>query len=389
MTGDSDSGKGSLTFCREFQLQATPIQELEELCFNHLDTKTSASEEGNALSGSGSSVAEVSCASSTCSLIGNGSLSDSGSAQGKKCMATVPAEKSLSERINAKLVKRTISRHGRSSQRWAVDPLSHSTIRLTTGCVPIVRNGKVLLVSASSKPAWIFPKGGWENDEKMEESALRECYEEAGIIGILGPRLTEVQYETRKARKRRLETEELLKTKRGKSGTATELDGHEGKFTSNPCEESERKSDEIAKADCLDGNGDVLRNGGAVTERSRPSTFNSVPVSDEVTPGVVRGEDASSSKRPPDETRSMQSGASLYSQVRMVLFPLYVTDIKNDWPEKGRLRRAVLIDDAIRILASRPELQAALIEVKRRGLHLLDSEKPLQEGALPTDSNII
>ena len=40
---------------------------------------------------------------------------------------------------------------------------------------------------------------------------MREAFEEAGVIGVLGPKLTEVQYETRKSKKRRLESEELLK----------------------------------------------------------------------------------------------------------------------------------------------------------------------------------
>ena len=64
--------------------------------------------------------------------------------------------------------------------------------------MPIVKGGKVLFVSASNKHAWIFPKGG------IEESALRECCEEAGMIGVLGSNLSEVTCETQKARKRRL-----------------------------------------------------------------------------------------------------------------------------------------------------------------------------------------
>jgi 8-oxo-dGTP pyrophosphatase MutT (NUDIX family) len=48
------------------------------------------------------------------------------------------------------------------------------------------------------------PKGGWEMDEELEESAIRETYEEAGVIGVLGPKLSEFHYETRKALRRLL-----------------------------------------------------------------------------------------------------------------------------------------------------------------------------------------
>jgi len=58
----------------------------------------------------------------------------------------------------------------------------------------------------------------------------------------------------------------------------------------------------------------------------------------------------------------------------MCLFPLYLTSVKAQWPENGRLRRAVPIDEAIEILEARPELQAALKEVKEKGLHLLNGE---------------
>jgi len=83
--------------------------------------------------------------------------------------------------------------------------------RMVTGCVPIVEGGRILLVSASRKSEWILPKGGWETDELMEESAIRECFEEAGVLGVLGPRLSEIEYETRKGKKRRLEFEEFQK----------------------------------------------------------------------------------------------------------------------------------------------------------------------------------
>ena len=60
-----------------------------------------------------------------------------------------------------------------------------------------------------------------------------------------------------------------------------------------------------------------------------------------------------------------------YTHVRMVLFPMYVREVKDCWPESGRLRKALPIDDAIAALASRPELQSSLQEVKDKNLHLV------------------
>ena len=141
-------GKGGSVFDEDFRKQATPIDELNKLCFKQLTSRVppsvaniapvAAAAAAGAMKSSGS-VAEVSCASSTGSISGN--LSDGNGM----------------EHINAKLLKRTISRHGRSSQRWASDPRG-SAVRLTTGCVPILENGNVLFVSASSKPLWIFRK---------------------------------------------------------------------------------------------------------------------------------------------------------------------------------------------------------------------------------------
>jgi 8-oxo-dGTP pyrophosphatase MutT (NUDIX family) len=46
-------------------------------------------------------------------------------------------------------------------------------------CIPML-DGKVVLIS-SAKKKWIVPKGGWEDDESAEQSAVREAYEEAGV----------------------------------------------------------------------------------------------------------------------------------------------------------------------------------------------------------------
>ena len=62
-----------------------------------------------------------------------------------------------------------------------------------------------------------------------------------------------------------------------------------------------------------------------------------------------------------------------YSYIRLNLFPLYVSSVESEWPEKGRLRKLVHIDEAIRIMdaENRPYFRMGLEIVKERGLHLL------------------
>jgi diphosphoinositol-polyphosphate diphosphatase len=242
----------------------------------------------------------------------------------------------------AKVSARKVSRNGRECQRWFQDPSSQTLYRMVTGCVPIVEGGKILFVSASRKAEWILPKGGWEQDEDMEESAIRECFEEAGVVGILGPRLTEIEYETRKAKKRRMEFEELQrKTKTLR--VAYSASPAPIKNSKEPVEgEAKVHLENVASIkDCL------------------------APVSDEDF-NRIRGQ----ALKQCDETSSVVSDAS-HSHVRMNLFPMYVSEVKSSWPESGRFRKVVDIDEAIKMCESRPELQQALIEVKQRNLHLL------------------
>jgi hypothetical protein len=66
------------------------------------------------------------------------------------------------------ILQRTESRNGRDHQRFATDPLTGQMFRLTTGSVPILNDGRILLISSSRKEEWILPKGGWESDEALE-----------------------------------------------------------------------------------------------------------------------------------------------------------------------------------------------------------------------------
>uniref|UniRef100_A0A5B7A7L8 Nudix hydrolase domain-containing protein n=1 Tax=Davidia involucrata TaxID=16924 RepID=A0A5B7A7L8_DAVIN len=85
-----------------------------------------------------------------------------------------------------------VARTGRHQQRY------EDGCRLVAGCIPFkYENSKdesgalsekiveVLMINSSSGPGLVFPKGGWENDETVEEAAAREAFEEAGVKGDL------------------------------------------------------------------------------------------------------------------------------------------------------------------------------------------------------------
>lgn len=279
----------------------------------------------------------VSSASSTASRE-SAYLSDVDMNGTKVFLTPIRLERKQSEQINLKVTSQKISRNGRLTQRWSTDPHSQRVYRMVTGCVPIVEGGKILFVSASRKPEWILPKGGWESDEAMEESAIRETFEEAGVLGILGPRLSEIEYETRKSRKRRLHLEEA--EKRAKIVFET--------HSVSP----EKQASEVVSSS---GNAEVS---------AELSVEETAHVSNEAM-ARIRGQ-----SKPSDETSSVASdGSTGYTHVRMTLFPLYVSEVRSEWPECGRFRKAVDIDEAIRMCDKRPELQDALKQVKERNLH--------------------
>ncbi|KAJ7949364.1 Nudix hydrolase 16, mitochondrial [Quillaja saponaria] len=83
-----------------------------------------------------------------------------------------------------------VARTGRQQQRY------EDGYRLVAGCIPFrYRNSddsdysssqkivEVLMINSPSGPGLLFPKGGWENDETVEEAAVREAIEEAGVRG--------------------------------------------------------------------------------------------------------------------------------------------------------------------------------------------------------------
>eukprot|EP00879_Flechtneria_rotunda_P005753 GHRR01006054.1.p1 GENE.GHRR01006054.1~~GHRR01006054.1.p1 ORF type:complete len:218 (+),score=61.62 GHRR01006054.1:400-1053(+) len=80
------------------------------------------------------------------------------------------------------------SRVGRHQQRYG-----ETGERLVAGCIPIRYPGsvpkpdtvEVLLITSRGGKGWVFPKGGWEDDETVEAAARRETVEEAGVRGSI------------------------------------------------------------------------------------------------------------------------------------------------------------------------------------------------------------
>ena len=54
-----------------------------------------------------------------------------------------------------------------------------------SGVVPVLE-GRVVLVTARKSKRWIIPKGIVEKDMAPHDSAAKEAYEEAGVIGSVG-----------------------------------------------------------------------------------------------------------------------------------------------------------------------------------------------------------
>ncbi|XP_059646104.1 nudix hydrolase 16, mitochondrial-like [Cornus florida] len=81
-----------------------------------------------------------------------------------------------------------VARTGRHQQRY------EKGCRLVAGCIPFKyfhsdataeKIVEVLMINSTSGPGLLFPKGGWENDESVQEAAAREALEEAGVKGDL------------------------------------------------------------------------------------------------------------------------------------------------------------------------------------------------------------
>jgi diphosphoinositol-polyphosphate diphosphatase len=257
--------------------------------------------------------------------------------------------------LTTNVMRSTVSRQGRNLQRWEDTHDGSQGVRLVTGAVPILSDSRILLVSSGKKAEWILPKGGWESDECLEESAIREVFEEAGCSGVLGPPLESILYKRRKAPKPRLESE----VENMVLPFTMEVDGHVSPYFGL------RNSTPPPQPPLYSAVKTSITSTGSETSLSTMD-FDSCASSSNIHKMIPLD---TSTK--PDGMDIEESSPRDYTHVRMVLFPMYVREVKDCWPESGRLRKSMLIDDAIAALASRPELQSILQEVKDKNLHLV------------------
>lgn len=287
------------------------------------------------------------------------------------------------------------SRNGRETQRFATDAQTGQLLRLTTGCVPIMNDGKILLVSSSRKGEWILPKGGWESDESMQVSALRETYEEGGILGVIGPKLNGIDFEKAKVKKRRLELESLKKKYEIACGNAVQSQQQSQpqdtpvsstvSVQSNASSQLYQSEDDQMQANSNSGSNSNSSYTHQNSNESHTSTstndanaksasISSSPDGKDCLATKIRNELIKSQNifEKHDDSASIASSelSSSCTHVRLCMFPLYVLEVRENWPESGRARRVVDIDKAIEIMSSRPEFHQALVEVKRKGYHL-------------------
>jgi len=248
-------------------------------------------------------------------------------------IAPASSSSSLSAQFTENLARQTSSRQGRSLQRWLFHPPTEGLVKQVAGTVPIARDGRIVLVSASRKEEWVLPKGGWDADETVEECAARETYEEGGMLGRLGGCLAPIVWARAKKGKK------LGKRASVDQGVTSVSDG-------------EREKDRGGKED-LRQRRPCKRAKKTASPESSPSTMNK----------------AGASAVPCNDSLDPQN----YSHVRLLLFPLYVSSVESNWPEKGRLRKLVDIDEAIQIMDAekRAYFKRGLEMVKERGLHLL------------------
>jgi ADP-ribose pyrophosphatase YjhB (NUDIX family) len=290
---------------------------------------------------------------------------------------TLASESNLE--ISSSRMLPTVSRIGRENQRFETCSKTGRLIRLVTGTVPITNRGSILFVSAAKKREWILPKGGWELDETIEESALRETFEEAGVFGTLGPRLCDVIYETRKGRKRRLEEVGLLTAEKDamKSTRVSTIAESKAIEKKDLEDETSRKDRNISGptvissvASTASGNSSEEDEPLSLCRQCSLSASNQKEAKKLITASEDNDVDffttnaaGENSALTPESTLPMH-----VSMCRMALFPLYISEVLEEWPESGRSRKIVPLDEAIQ-MSQREEIRQVLEEVKRRGLH--------------------
>jgi ADP-ribose pyrophosphatase YjhB (NUDIX family) len=211
----------------------------------------------------------------------------------------------ISRNANVRVTKLLTAREVRDNQRYAINPNNNdddnnnnSIVRLVSGCIPILSDGRILLISSrKEEKTWSLPKGGWELDESIEEGAIRETFEEAGVTGILGPCiLGSFVVQSGKNKRKQIISSSMS------SSTSTSS---------------------LSNSSNHDTKGVVLCDLNALVPFTTATT---IP------------------KPSSDEEPSSSSGIPSHTHTCMTFFPMYVQQILEVFPENARRRRAFPID---------------------------------------------
>ena len=57
--------------------------------------------------------------------------------------------------------------------------------QIRQAAVIAMRQGMICLITSSSGKRWLLPKGNLEQGDKLQQTALQEAWEEAGLVGTL------------------------------------------------------------------------------------------------------------------------------------------------------------------------------------------------------------
>lgn len=308
-TGSPSSAATTATGTSEEQMNnaTTPTEQLASFCFP-ADFDLSAY------------YAKTTKASNTSHKINNSSSSSS-----EETMMSLDDLHGISNNCNKHISKTTVSRQGRDLQRFEGNSEHGVVARLTTGTVPIFKDGRILLIS-SNKGGCVLPKGGWEEDESLPAAAIRETFEEAGVFGVLGQPFPSLTYETRKAQRKRLDHE---------------------RESASPCYFSDETVSSI--------------------NSSSKSSVDRYPIATTNGP-VITPDSGSRSSRSSSSSKTNNVRRPEHTHNRMTIFPLYVQQVCEEWPETQRRRIAVTIDEAERLLQNRPEFLSILRQLKEHGM---------------------
>lgn len=250
--------------------------------------------------------------------------------------ASQQERETISREANFRAIKEILfSREDRDNQRWAIDPtIKDRRVRLVAGCIPILPKGYILLIgsrttkktskSENSKHLGL-PKGGWELDERIEEGAIRETYEEAGVLGLLGPPLKSFCVPSSKNKE-----SVSLKKQKGGGPTVVTVISH---LKSLSAMSSDITNEEVpSDVDDVSGN-----QGSSQTSNNDKNTCNLSRTSGNTMSFCCNWQEEFVQVNDSPTSCPFGEGIS-HTHTCLTFFPLYVQQISEEWPEQMRGR---------------------------------------------------